>query len=139
MMVYVNGSDISRLVLGALRNDRSGFLVGPMVVPASPETFLAHIDTFLQGECAEHAATLTGIVAVLGPGSATALRTSLTLVNMLAFAKRIPVFGVQLAEGADDRSVLVALHGAAAVPLARPEYANPVNIIPRSKDALGRR
>lgn len=135
MMLYVNGSDIARLVLGVLNDDRSAFLVDPATFESSPEQFLAKVDEFLKS----HSGALTGIVAVLGPGSATALRTSLTMVNAFAFAKSIPVFGVELAPGADDRSVLVSLHGASPVPMARPVYANPAKITVSTRDALGRR
>ena len=135
MTLYVNGSDIARLVLGVLNDDRSVFLVDPTPFTVSPEQFLATVDAFLL----LHAGAMTGVVAVLGPGSATALRTSVTMVNALAFAKGIPVYGVELAPGADDRAALVNLHGASPVPLARPVYANPAKITVSTKDALGRR
>jgi tRNA A37 threonylcarbamoyladenosine modification protein TsaB len=140
MMLYVNGSDIARLVLGVLNDDRSAFLVDPKVFDVSPEQFLSTVDTFLGSYTLPPTPhTLTGIVSVLGPGSATALRTSLTMVNTFAFAKSIPVFGVELARGADDRSVLVGLHDVPSIPMARPVYANPANITVSTKDALGRR
>ncbi len=135
MMLYVNGSDIARVVLGVLDDGASAFLVDPVVIDASPEQFLARVDEFLKS----HEGSMTGIVAVLGPGSATALRTSLTMVNALAFAKSIPTFGVELAPGADDRSFLVSLHGASPVPMARPVYTAPAKITVSTKDALGRR
>jgi tRNA A37 threonylcarbamoyladenosine modification protein TsaB len=140
MMLYVNGSDIARLTLGVLHDDRSVFLVEPVAFSVSPEQFLATVDTFLHSNCQMPTTSgLKGIVAVLGPGSATALRTSLTMVNALAFAKRLPVYGIELAPEADDRSALVHLHGALPVPVARPVYANPAKITVSVKDALGRR
>ncbi len=148
-MLYVNGSDIARLVLGVLNNDASAFLIDPVVIASSPEQFLANVDFFLKNytlhatprrsRTAGTPSNLTGIVAVLGPGSATALRTSLTMVNALAFAQCIPVFGVELVLGADDRAVLVSLHGVSSMPMARPVYANPATITVSTKDALGRR
>jgi len=161
MMLYINGSDIAQLVLGVLNDDRSAFLVDPVAIPSSPEQYLAHVDSFLKNSTlhprtqiqvhsytlhptpsnAGHGspASLTGIIAVLGPGSATALRTSLTIVNALAFAKRIPVFGIELTPGADDRMVLVGLCDASSIPMARPVYANPARITVSTRDALGRR
>ncbi len=140
MMLYVNGSDIARLVLGVLSDDRSAFLVDPVAIESSPEQFLAKVDEFLSSYCRlPTASNLTGIVAVLGPGSATALRTSLIMVNALAFAKGIPVFGVELAPGADDRAALVSLYGTSSTPMVRPVYANPAKITVSGKDALGRR
>ncbi len=137
MMLYVNGRDIAQVTLGLLNDERSVFVIGPVTVQASPEQFLAAIDTFL----AMHApaSPLTGIVAVLGPGSATALRTSLTLVNTLVFARNIPIFGVELELNSDDRSVLVALRGKHAIPMARPTYAHEARITTSTKDALGRK
>jgi hypothetical protein len=134
MMLYVNGSDIARLVLGVLKNDRSAFVVDPAAIASSPETCLKNVDAFL----ASHAEPLEGIVAVIGPGSATALRTSLTIVNTIGFTKGIPLYGVELVPGADDRAVLVDLHHAPVQPMLRPAYTNAAKITPSAKDALGR-
>ena len=143
MMLYVNGSDIGRLVLGVLNDDRSVFIVAPTTIESSPEQFLAKVDTFLLVHFptidTRQSSSLTGIVTILGPGSATALRTSLTMVNAMAFAKHVPVFGVELAPGADDYATLVHLHGVGAIPMARPVYAYPAKITVSTKDALGRR
>ncbi len=148
MMLYVNGSDIARVVLGVLNDDRSAFLVDPVTFSASPEQFLATVDEFLSLHVdAGHgspaydvrASNLTGLVAVLGPGSATALRTSLTIVNTLAFAQSLPIFGVELDPDANDRAALVYLRGVSSMPMARPLYANSAKITVSTKDALGRR
>lgn len=138
-MLYVNGSDIARLVLGVLNDDRSAFLVDPTVFNVSPEQFLFTVDAFLTDVRLSTPSNLTGLVSILGPGSATALRTSLTMANAFAFAKSIPVYGIELAPGADDRTALVALHSASPTPMARPVYANPAKITISEKDALGRR
>lgn len=135
MMLYVNGSDIGHIVLGALSDDRSRFMVDPVSQPSSPETTLRMIDAFV----AAHSEVLsTGIVAVIGPGSATALRTSLAIVNTLGFTKGIPLYGVELAPGADDRTVLVDLHHVPVHRMLRPAYTNAARITPSAKDALGR-
>jgi len=135
MMLYVNGSDIARLTLGVLSDDRSAFVVAPAAIASSPETCLKNIDAFV----AAHPESLqAGIVAVIGPGSATALRTSLAIVNTLGFTKGIPLYGVVLAPGADDRTVLVDLHHAPVHRMLRPAYANAARITPSAKDALGR-
>lgn len=135
MMLYVNGSDIARLTLGMLSDDRSAFIVDPGMILSSPETCLKNIAAFV----ATHPeASLTGIVAVIGPGSATALRTSLAIVNTLGFTKGLPLYGVELAPGADDRTILVDLHRASVLRMLRPAYTNAARITPSAKDALGR-
>lgn len=135
MMLYVNGSDIARLVLGALSDDRAKFTIDPMVIASTPETCLKNVDAFL---AAHPEVLMNGIVAVIGPGSATALRTSLAIVNTLGFTKGLPLYGVELAPGADDRTVLVDLHHAPVHRMLRPAYANAAKITPSAKDTLGR-
>lgn len=135
MMLYVRGTDIAQLTLAGLSDDRARFVVQPSKIDSSPEAYLAHVAEFLR----EHPERLSGIVAVLGPGSATALRTSLSLVNTLAFTQSIPVYGVSLAKDADDRETLIALRDAEVLPMARPIYQNEPRITPSAKDSLHRR
>lgn len=134
MMLYVNGGDIAKIGLGLLQDDRSAFVEAPEYVPASPEEFLRTIDAYLQ----KHSAQINGIVVVRGPGSATALRTTLSIVNTFAFTRSLPIFGVSLPKDADDRMVLVELVRATPIPLARPMYAQPARITVSKKDALRR-
>lgn len=135
MMLYVRGTDIKRLTLAGLSDDRARFVVDPVVHDSAPEAYLSHAAAFLR----EHPDQLTGIVAVLGPGSATALRTSLTMVNTLAFTMSLPCYGISLAPESDDREALVALCGADVIPMARPIYQNEARITPSAKDVLHRR
>ena len=65
--------------------------------------------------------------------------TSLTIVNTLAFAQSLPIFGVELDPDANDRAALVYLRGVSSMPMARPLYANSAKITVSTKDALGRR
>ncbi|MEK9155335.1 MAG: hypothetical protein AAB839_01680 [Patescibacteria group bacterium] len=137
MMLFVNGSDIASLSLGIVTNDRAGFSIDPVQHLVRPEEYLAMIDAF----CTEHAAAvqdLSGIVAVLGPGSATALRSSLSFVNTFAFARSLPIFGVTLEQAADDRAVLIGLRQVVSAEMVRPVYANAARITVSGKDALGR-
>jgi tRNA A37 threonylcarbamoyladenosine modification protein TsaB len=138
MMLFINGSDIARLSLGLIDDDRSRFVIEPTVYNVRPEEYLATIDAF----CAEHGTLreqITGIVAVLGPGSATALRTSLAFVNAYAFAQSLMIFGVTLEAKSDDRFVLLGLPALHPVSMVQPIYANDVNITVSGKDSLGRR
>ncbi len=111
MILFIDGSDINHLTLGraSIISDQWS-LVNSNIVEVRPEGYLAAIDTFLTNEDIE------GIIAVIGPGSATSLRTSLAIVNSLALAKSIPLYGVQ----AD-------LIGGVTAP--RPLLAEPANIL----------
>lgn len=134
-MLYVNGSEIDSLVLGILNDERSIFLLQPSRVQVPPEGFLGKITQMID---MPGSGQLFGIVVVLGPGSATALRSSLAIVNALSFARSIPIFGVSLEKGADDRTVLVALRDSKSIPMARPIYAYAARITTSNKDALRR-
>ncbi|MFA6017882.1 MAG: hypothetical protein WCT28_00815 [Patescibacteria group bacterium] len=135
MMLYVNGSEIDSLVLGILNDERSIFLLQPFRFQLSPEEFLGKITQMID---MPGSGQISGIVVVLGPGSATALRSTLAIVNAFAFARSIPIFGVSLEKDADDRTILVALRDAKSIPMARPIYAYAARITASNKDALRR-
>lgn len=93
MILYVDGSDIASLVLG------EGEVVGPdwrlvrsKQITTGPEGFLAAIHDFLGYFLAEQ--KLAGIICAIGPGSPTALRASVTIVDSLGLVKGIPLYGV---------------------------------------------
>jgi len=95
MILFIDGSDIAKLELGhvVIDNDNLRWRIEPRKVFAvRPEQYLATIDEYIGQE------EIESIWAVTGPGSATALRTSLTIVNSLSLAKNIPVYGLQLGE-----------------------------------------
>lgn len=135
MMLYLRGTDIHRLILGSIASDRSRFIVSPQTHDVSPEKWLGIIDEFLSSNLS----ACTGIVLVLGPGSATALRTSLVLANAIAFTRSLPMFGFELPLDADDRMALILLHEARSLPIARPIYSASAHITPQKKDTLHRR
>lgn len=135
MMLYLRGTDIHRLILGGIAPDRSRFIISPQTHEASPEKWLGIINEFLSS----NSSVCTGIALVLGPGSATALRTSLALANTIAFTRSLPMFGFELPLDADDRMALVLLHEAQPLPMARPIYSAPAHITPQKKDTLHRR
>lgn len=90
MILFIDGSDINHITLGRVSLTNSHWsLVSSDVAEARPENFLAAIHNFVGTE------VIASIIAVTGPGSATSLRTSLAIVNSLALAKLIPIYGVQ--------------------------------------------
>lgn len=137
MILCIDGSDIATLVLEAYdwnnltvsdngwRNTRSERY------SVSPEEYLSRIVTFANFD------ELEGIVIVQGPGSATALRASLTIANTLAMSRKIPLYGVQ--KGTSWDAVLTADGPKDGVDHLEPVYASDPRITPSTKDALRRR
>lgn len=115
MMLYVDGSDIAHIVLGW--TTPGGAVQNTTDVAVGPEGFLAAIVAFRAG------ARLDGIVAVTGPGSPTALRASLAIVNTLAMAEGTPLYD---AHGVQHNVLL-------------PEYGGDARVTPSSRDSLRRR
>ena len=132
MMPYVNGQDIARMVLGLI--DAGAWAVAPQTFQVGPEVHLATVDAFAR----EHGA-FDGIVIVTGPGSATALRTSISMANALAFAMDVSLYPMEKAPEADDASIIDRVAGLRAVPMAVPVYAHAARITAPAKDALKRR
>ncbi|MCR4312003.1 MAG: hypothetical protein NUV56_01835 [Candidatus Uhrbacteria bacterium] len=135
MMLYVNGQEITRLVLGALKNE--AWVIEPVDIPVPPEGYLAAIDAFLR----EHTllrTSITTLVVVRGPGSATSLRTSLSIVNAWGFAQATTIIGIEKPRDEADVAVLARVRDAAALSMVTPFYERPAKITASTKDALGR-
>ncbi len=136
MMLFLDGSDIGKLCLGLLTDDRTSFVMDPKKIDCRPEECLFYIHAFLRENISDE--EISGIAVVVGPGSATALRASLAFANTFAFTRNIPMYGVQHDSNLDTLSILSDLSGASSVPLLRPVYANAVPITQSTKDALRR-
>ncbi|KKW28593.1 MAG: hypothetical protein UY72_C0067G0007 [Candidatus Uhrbacteria bacterium GW2011_GWD2_52_7] len=135
MMLYVNGQDIERLVLGVICD--AAWEVAPVTFAAAPEGYLAAIDAFLR-EQGRDRRQVTTLVVVRGPGSATSLRSSLALANAWAFAQSIELVGVEKCRDEDDDVILSQVAHAHTAPLLTPLYEQPAKITASTKDALGR-
>lgn len=134
MIFFCDGTDIRELTLGlgAETDGIFAFSGGRERVSAEPDGFLRAIDTFLRSHDVS-VGDVDGIVVVQGPGSSTALRASLALVNTIAFARAIPIYAIH----ADDvRGNTFALP--LSVPAAFPEYAHGARITASNKDDLRR-
>ncbi len=136
-MLYVNGSDIVKLTIAAVADDRASFSIQPKTFAVRPEEFLFTIDAWLREQHID-LKSISDLAIVVGPGSATALRTSLAWANTFAFTQSIPMFGIELADGTDDRAALIDLASMHSVPMLRPIYANAPTITATKKDALRR-
>lgn len=137
MMLYVNGSDIDRLTIGAVADDRAVFAIEPKTFVVRPEEFLFTIDAWLREQHID-LTSISSLAVVIGPGSATALRTSLAWANTFAFTQSIPMYGIELAVGSDERAALIGLGAADSSPMLRPVYTNAPTITATKKDALRR-
>lgn len=136
MMLYVNGQDIARLVLGLFRKDGEGGVwhVPPTVIPSSPEGYLEVIEQFLLLHALEHK-DVTGIAVASGAGSATALRASHALVNAWGFAGGVPLFKIVKEEGMTDEQMLGQMVQEPQA-FVRPLYGNVPHITASTKSAL---
>lgn len=136
-MLYVNGSDIARLTIGVIADDRGSFAIAPKTHAVRPEEFLLTIDGWLREQQID-LKSISALAVVIGPGSATALRTSLAWANTFAFTQSMPMYGIKLPIDSDDRAALIDLGSMQSVPMLRPVYANAPTITATKKDALRR-
>ena len=136
MIIYLNGQDIGSLSLGLVSPD-----ISIEHISCSPEEYLKSLDEFLRA----HALTLDVIeafVVVRGPGSPTALRSSLALVNTLAFAKGIKLYGIEKAKDEADEDALIRWRSqnvtSESEEMLTPIYDREVQITAPTRDALKR-
>ena len=137
MILYVNGQDIARFVLGGLKQNGSSWswVLPPEIFALGPERYLATLDDFLL----RHGLAwrnITGFVVVQGPGSPTALRGIHALVNSWAFSRTLPVFSLEKAPDVPDEGILEGLVTVHSRPYALPVYGSYPHITKSNKDAL---
>lgn len=133
-MLCLNGTDINRLEVAAYARGTDGWVwQWQKSLETGPEEYLAVLSKLVIP------AEIEGIVAVIGPGSATALRGSLAIVNALGLAEGVPLYGVLKSDNAFD-SVLGPGQNLPEPQLyLTPVYEHDVRITESNKDALGRR
>jgi len=132
MKLYVNGQDIAKIIVGSVDD---GMLVTHEV---ETEGFLEAIHTFVR-EQGEGYNNLEGIYVVVGPGSATALRSSLTIVQTIHFVEGTPLFAIEkMPEASDQDTIKQAIEHGELVDTLTPIYQHSPRITISKKDALGR-
>jgi len=97
MILIINTADQKQVFIGLANK---GKLVTKKKFQAQyqqAEKLLVEIDKLLKTQNSK-LITLTGIVVVTGPGPFTALRIGVITANTLAWALKIPVTGIKLAE-----------------------------------------
>lgn len=139
-MLYINGQDIARFAVATI--DGSEIRSLEVVSPARPEQFLALIDAHLKS-VQRTSSDIERILVVTGPGSATALRASLSIVNTMVFALGIEVGAVEKEPMQEDQAFLRSiLDGGVEVTYSKsfvaPVYAHEPRITKSNKDHLRR-
>lgn len=125
MKLYVNGQDIRQLVVGDVDQ---GTLT---IVETEPEGYLKALAGYLK--------EVTEIYAVVGPGSATALRSILTILQTIHFVQGTPLLAIQKSPEEDDVvTIKRAIADAQPVETLTPIYQHSPRITISNKDALGR-
>lgn len=99
MMLYINGQDIRSFAIGFTAPEGSSML--KIIQETSPEKYLQHIHDFLKDNDAS-VSEIEKLYAVVGPGSATALRTTLSIVNTIAFVSEVELIGVVKSQEEQD-------------------------------------
>lgn len=129
MILYINGQDIKRLVLGSL----IGRTVD--VFETDPDDYLVVIADYLKS-LGQTLDDLGALAVVVGPGSPTALRASLAIANTLAFARRLPTLPLEKPAEVDDQEFIKTIDLGTLEARARtlkPIYLHPPNITFSSK------
>ena len=136
MELYLNGQDISEFKTALVKE---GQLVGLKTYDVGPEEHLKTLQTFLkeQGAVAED---LVKLFVVVGPGSPTALRSILSIVNTMKFVLGVELVAVKKEKDEDDSSAFDrAGDGSVSETFLAPIYVHPPRITLSTKDALGRK
>lgn len=135
-VVYINGQDIRRLVLGI--KEAGGWRV--RVFDIGPEGYLKTFQSWLT----EHNLSprdINSMWVVVGPGSATALRTCLSIVNTLHFVLETDLIRLEKpAEQSDEEFLLMKSDDQKiSSTFLDPVYTRAPRITFSTKDVLGRK
>ncbi len=140
MMIYANGQDIKRFVLATIGKTIDDKQV--ITFETEPEGYLKAFVSFLEHNNA-NIDDVKRIFVVIGPGSATALRSSIAIFNTLGFAKGIELVGIEKAKDEQDictikKIIESGLSSYSPVHVLAPVYEHEARITISTKDALRR-
>ncbi|MBU0531586.1 hypothetical protein KJ910_03810 [Patescibacteria group bacterium] len=90
MLLFLSAQDIKEITIGLIEGDS---LVQLETKKGGPEEYLELIMKQLKS-WHQSIKNVEAVVVVLGPGSATALRASVTIANAIGFARGIAVIGL---------------------------------------------
>lgn len=133
MKLFVGGFDIKYLLVGDADFDEV------QRIECEPDEYLKNIVYFLESKGSK-ITKISEIHAVIGPGSATALRASLSIVNTLSYSLGIYLKGYSIPENWDESSlfgIIKVSEGRVEWPLV-PVYQHEPRITISHKDQLQR-
>ena len=135
--LYMNGQDIGRLVLAIERAGESDI----EIAQARPEDFLLTLKRFLFNQKVTPP-EIDKFFVVVGSGSATALRASLSIANTFSFAFCLPLIGIKKKPIEQDlytfkNCLAGSCQHAEQKKYLFPLYELPAKITLSTKDALG--
>lgn len=138
MMLYINGQDIRKLTIALFTDSIAPILE---TYECAPEGYLKKIDDFLSG-CKKKMKDFDRIIVVIGPGSATALRSILSIVNTLAFTYGVEILGIEKTPLEKDENTVEAIQKGKVKFIKKdillPIYSHGPRITISKKDQLGR-
>jgi len=141
MIIYLNGQDINRIILANLQEgiEEKDIVVTEM----GTEGFLKAFRDFLSSNNIG-LGDVEKLFVVIGPGSATALRSSLAIVNTLGFSNAIDLVGIEKEKDEQDIDTIKKLleQGLSTFDIKNvlmPKYEHKPRITISTKDALRRR
>ena len=102
MFLYLRAQDLYWMSVALIEDD--GTILKEKRMDSRPETILSFLWIFLEEQKVDWK-KIKSLWIVNGPGSFTALRQSLTIVNSIAFVHSLPVKSVQAKSDETDRSV----------------------------------
>lgn len=103
MMLYINARDINYVSIALFNEEKIVFLESE--VQAEPEDHLGCIDRVMRSQNIS-IQDIDQIMTVVGPGSATALRSILSIVNTLIFVTKIELLGIEWQDKDTDELVI---------------------------------
>lgn len=138
MRLYVNGQDIEYLILADLDEQKAEV----SRFEGGPEKFLSFINAFL----AERKMTnkdVDELAVVTGPGSATALRSILTNLNIMQSLQQIKIVKIEKNKDEHDIDTINRIRSGEGVhtengQIILPDYQSEPKITSSKKDKLGR-
>ncbi len=141
MIVYINGQDIHKIIFANLQEGIEDRDI--VIEETGPEGYLKAFRDFLDKADSE-LDEIEKIFAVIGPGSATALRSSLAIINILGYSKAIDLVGVEKEKDEQDidttkKLIEQGLSSFDVKNVLMPKYEHKPRITVSTKDALRRK
>jgi tRNA A37 threonylcarbamoyladenosine modification protein TsaB len=124
MELFVCAQDIQSITFGLVRDQEVLF---EKTYDASPEHYLFSLEQFFS-EQKMSPADVSRILVVTGPGSFTASRVSVTMVNTFAFVHSVPVVSFENSERLSLAELLSQKRAQGESVFAVPTYDRPPNI-----------